>query len=47
MDEFTFDLQSSSGRIDVGSTSARGKVMTGNGKILIKGKSSSGGQTYR
>lgn len=46
-DEFTFDLQSSSGRIDVGSTKARGKVMTGGGKILIKGKSSSGSQTYR
>lgn len=47
MDEFTFDLRSSSGRIEVGSTSARGRVVTGDGKILIKGKSTSGGQTYR
>jgi len=47
MDEFTFDLRSSSGRIEVGSTSARERVVTGDGKILIKGKSTSGGQTYR
>ncbi len=47
IDDFTFDLRSSSGKIEVGSTSARGRVVTGDGKILIKGKSTSGGQTYR
>jgi len=47
MDQFTFDLRSSSGRIEVGSTRAKGRVVTGNGKILIKGKSTSGGQSYR
>ncbi|MBW2062482.1 MAG: DUF4097 family beta strand repeat protein [Deltaproteobacteria bacterium] len=47
MNDFTFDLQSSSGKIKIDSTSAKGRVVTGNGKILIEGKSSSGGQTYR
>ena len=46
-DDFTFDLTSSSGKIRVGSTNAKGRVVTGNGKLFIKGKSSSGGQTYR
>lgn len=47
IDDFTFDLHSSSGRIKVGLTTAKGRVVTGKGKILIKGKSSSGEQTYR
>jgi DUF4097 and DUF4098 domain-containing protein YvlB len=47
MDDFTFDLTSSSGKIKIGSTNAKGRVVTGNGKILIKGKSSSGRQIYR
>jgi DUF4097 and DUF4098 domain-containing protein YvlB len=47
IEDFTFDLTSSSGKIRVGSTNAKGRVVTGNGKILIKGKSSSGGQIYR
>ena len=34
-------------KIKVGSTNAKGRVVTGNGKILIQGKSSSGGQIYR
>lgn len=47
IEDFTFDLTSSSGKIKVGSTNAKGRVVTGNGKILIQGKSSSGGQIYR
>jgi DUF4097 and DUF4098 domain-containing protein YvlB len=47
MEDFTFDLNSSSGRINIGSTNARGRVVSGNGKILIKGTSSSGGQNYQ
>ena len=47
IDDFTFDLSSSSGKIKVGSTNAKGRVVTGNGKILLEGRSSSGGQVYR
>jgi len=47
IEDFTFDLTSSSGKIEVGSTNAKGRVVTGKGKILIKGKSSSGEQIYR
>jgi len=45
--DFTFDLHSSSGRIKAGLTTAKGRVVTGKGKIIIKGKSSSGEQIYR
>lgn len=47
IEDFNFDLTSTSGKIQVGLTKAKGRVVTGNGKILIKGKSSSGGQVYR
>ncbi len=47
IEDFNFDLTSSSGKIEVGSTKAKGRVVIGNGTILIKGKSSSGGQVYR
>lgn len=47
LEEFRFELQSSSGKINVGATSARGKVVTGQGPISITGTSSSGNQTYR
>ncbi|MBW2092016.1 MAG: DUF4097 family beta strand repeat protein, partial [Deltaproteobacteria bacterium] len=46
MDEFTFDLRSSSGRIEIGSTKAKGKLLIGNGSIRIHGKTSSGDQSY-
>jgi len=45
--DFTFELRSSSGTISAGGTRAKGTVVTGNGKILIKGKSSSGKQSYK
>ncbi len=44
--DFTFELRSSSGTISVGRTQAEGTVITGSGIILIKGKSSSGNQSY-
>ena len=47
MDDFTLNLESSSGKINAGATSARGVVVTGSGAIIIEGKSSSGRQTYR
>jgi hypothetical protein len=47
LDDFKFDLRSSSGTIRVGGTRARGTVVTGSGPIRIKGASSSGSQTYR
>jgi len=45
--DFTFELRSSSGTISAGGTRAKGTVVTGNGKILIRGKSSSGNQSYK
>jgi len=45
--EFSFDLKSTSGTIAVGRTRAEGSVVTGNGKILIRAKSTSGSQTYK
>jgi hypothetical protein len=45
--DFTFELRSSSGTISAGGTRAKGTVVTGSGKILIKGKSSSGKQSYK
>jgi hypothetical protein len=46
IDELKFELESSSGQIVAGGTSAKGTVITGNGDILVKGKSSSGRQSY-
>lgn len=46
-EDFSFDLQSSSGMIRVGGSRARGKLKVGNGPIKISGKSSSGSQEYR
>ena len=45
--DFTFELHSSSGTLSAGGTRAKGTVVTGSGKILIKGKSSSGNQSYK
>jgi len=45
--DFTFELRSSSGTISAGGTRAKGTVVTGSGKILIRGKSSSGNQSYK
>jgi len=47
VDDFTFELRSTSGTISAGGTRAKGNVITGNGKILIRGKSSSGNQSYK
>ncbi|MBT3273041.1 MAG: DUF4097 family beta strand repeat protein [Spirochaetales bacterium] len=47
LDEFTMDLESSSGKINAGRTSAKGSVVTGSGAIMIRGESSSGRQNYR
>lgn len=46
-DDFSFDLNSSSGILNVGQSRAKGKLMIGNGKIKITGKSSSGAQSYK
>jgi len=47
LEDFSFDLRSSSGSIRVGGTRAKGKVVTGSGPIRLRGESSSGSQTYR
>ena len=47
LDEFTLDLESSSGKINAGRTSARGVVVTGSGGIHVRGESTSGRQTYK
>ena len=47
IDDFAFELKSSSGSISVGRTQAKGNVSTGNGDINISGKSSSGRQSYQ
>lgn len=47
LSDFTFNLESSSGKINAGRTSARGIVVTGSGDILVAGKSTSGRQTYK
>jgi len=46
-DDFTFELASGSGTISAGGSRVKGTVITGSGKILIKGKSSSGSQSYK
>ena len=45
-DEITFNLLSTSGSLEVDHKSAKRKLYTGNGDILIKGKTTSGDQTY-
>ena len=47
LNEFTFDLSSSSGRLSVGQSKVKGELVIGNGKITIIGNSSSGDQSYR
>ena len=46
-DDFSFDLQSSSGVLRVGESRVKGTLILGNGPIKIIGKSSSGSQEYR
>jgi len=46
-DDFSFDLQSSSGVLHVGESRVKGTFILGNGPIKITGKSSSGSQEYR
>jgi DUF4097 and DUF4098 domain-containing protein YvlB len=46
-DDFSFDLQSSSGALRVGKSRVKGTLIFGNGPIKITGKSSSGSQEYR
>jgi hypothetical protein len=46
-DDFSFDLQSSSGVLRVGESRVKGMLILGNGPIKITGKSSSGSQEYR
>ena len=47
IEDFSFDLRSSSGIINAGRSKAKGELVFGNGRIRITGKSSSGTQTYR
>lgn len=47
IDDFSFDLSSSSGIINAGRSKAKGVLIIGSGKIRITGRSSSGAQTYR
>jgi lia operon protein LiaG len=47
IDEFSFDLNSSSGMLSAGKSRAKGMLVFGSGKIQIIGKSTSGAQTYR
>ena len=44
--EFNFDLDTSTGRLKVGSTESKGSLKYGNGKIRIYGRSSTGSQSY-
>jgi hypothetical protein len=46
-DDFSFDLQSSSGVLRVGESRGKEMLILGNGPIKITGKSSSGSQEYR
>ena len=45
--DFSFNLQSSSGVLRVGESRVKGTLILGNGPIKITGKSSSGSQEYR
>lgn len=47
IDDFSFDLNSSSGILHVGQSRAKGRLVIGKGKIKITGKSSSGNQAYK
>ena len=47
LESFSFDLRSSTGRIRVGDTDARGQLRFGNGSIEITATSSTGSQSYR
>ena len=47
IDEFSFDLNSNYGMLNVGQSKARGRLVFGSGKIKITGKSTSGTQTYK
>lgn len=47
IDDFSFDLRSSSGIINAGRSKAKGELVFGSGKIRITGRSTSGAQTYR
>ena len=47
IDDFSFDLSSSSGIINAGRSKAKGELVFGSGKIRITGRSTSGAQTYR
>jgi DUF4097 and DUF4098 domain-containing protein YvlB len=46
-EDFSFDLQSSSGMLRVGESRVKGTLKMGSGPIKITGKSSSGSQEYR
>jgi hypothetical protein len=46
LSDFTFDLDTSTGRLRVGETEARKTLQFGNGRIRIHGRSSTGSQTY-
>ena len=46
-EDFSFDLQSSSGVLRVGESKVKGTLIIGSGPIKITGKSSSGSQEYR
>jgi hypothetical protein len=46
LEDFTFDLNASSGRLAVGSQTAKGRLISGRGPIRIVGTSTSGSQSY-
>ncbi|OHD08495.1 MAG: hypothetical protein A2086_14765 [Spirochaetes bacterium GWD1_27_9] len=46
IENFTFNLRTNSGRLEVGDQRTKNELITGNGKIKIKGESSSGSQNY-
>jgi DUF4097 and DUF4098 domain-containing protein YvlB len=45
--DYNFDLQSTSGRLTVGSTRGEGNLTVGGGRIDIVGRSTSGSQSYK
>lgn len=47
LEDFSFELESRLGGIEVGSISGRGELIFGRGPITIEGESSTGSQTYR
>jgi DUF4097 and DUF4098 domain-containing protein YvlB len=46
-EDFTFDLSSTTGRMDVGDTEVRGTLVQGSGPIRIVGRTTTGRQVYR